>query len=462
MTINKVIDDGYCVGCGACSVILKDKVNIQIQENGFYKSKLNSSLTNDEKDSVSRVCPFSDDALNEDELGSELFTDITINKNSKLGFYSNVYAGKIVDDTLRINSSSGGLTTWFAEKLFLEGLIDSVIHVTSTTGGEFQYTVSTDIESLRNPDRKKSRYSPVTYSILNEYILNTDDRVMFIGVPCFVKSIRLLQRELKLTNIKYVVSLLCGHMKSSGFGEALAWEGGVKPNELDSLDFRVKKEGYSANNYFFRAISKEGRESVSLNSNLFVSNWGWGFFKHKACDYCDDVAGELADVTFGDAWLNKYISDSLGTNVIVSRSSVFDSFLKKYSHEIQIEQISVNDFVSTQGGNFRHRVDGLPYRCSASKGWVPRKRLYLAEPLNSSQNRKNLYVYREFVSNKSIEKFLVAKKFNSFILFKILMLPYILKLDFIDGGARKLIVNQIKVWIPQRIMRRLMVGKGTR
>jgi len=42
--------------------------------------------------------------------------------------------------------------------------------------------------------------------------------------------------------------------------------------------------------------------------------WTNGFFKLNACNFCDDIFAELADVVFMDAWIDPYIYDSKGTN----------------------------------------------------------------------------------------------------------------------------------------------------
>jgi coenzyme F420-reducing hydrogenase beta subunit len=453
MTILKVIENDLCTGCGACTLGSGNLFKVEMQESGFYKAKLNdkaeSSELQSELQKASKVCPFSSDSMNEDELAKKRFHNK--NYNEKLGYYNNIYAGKIKDDSKRLNSSSGGLTTWFAEKLLIENEIDSVVHVAAGDNGAFVYSVSHSIEELHLIKKKKSRYSPVTFDNLKDYLLETQDRVYFVGIPCFVKSIRLLQEQLGLDCIKYAVSLLCGHMKSIDFGNSLAWEVGVSPPAIRSLDFRVKRKGLTANNYLFSATDNTNRTFSKLNSSLFSANWGWGFFKHKACDYCDDVAGELADVTFGDAWLDKYVNDSLGTNVVVSRSDIFDKLLIKYADELEIEPISIEDFVSTQGGNYRHRVGGIKVRVDNATSWVPKKRLYLSEKYTVTEQRKKLYLYREYVSRKSISAFQTAKKYNSFLLFKIIMMPIVLKLDFIDGGLIRVIKNQVKVQLPNYI-----------
>lgn len=65
MSIQKVIDNGFCIGCGACKAVSPNAIDIKFH-NGIYNAeivreeKLNNITTN--------VCPFSDDSINETEL----------------------------------------------------------------------------------------------------------------------------------------------------------------------------------------------------------------------------------------------------------------------------------------------------------------------------------------------------------------------------------------------------------
>ena len=43
--------------------------------------------------------------------------------------------------------------------------------------------------------------------------------------------------------------------------------------------------------------------------NLYCIRWEYGYFKYKACDFCDDIFAECADITVGDAWLSRYKKD---------------------------------------------------------------------------------------------------------------------------------------------------------
>lgn len=432
MTITNVIENGFCVGCGGCKSAAPDKIAIEITDNGFYQTKISNKLTADELTSASKVCPFSDDSENEDVLSARKFSHLP--HDPSIGYYSDIFTGFVNDNQLRVNSSSGGLTSWFAEKLLATDAIDSVVHV-GQTNQMFEYRISKSVGELRQKSNKKSRYYPVSYGEFIDYILTTQDRILFIGIPCFVKSIRALEAQYKLTNIKFAFSLLCGHMKSAAFSECLSWQIGVPPKNLKSIDFRVKKEGKKASDYLIESTSKENHNVKAQNFSLFGSDWGHGFFKHKACDYCDDIGGELADMTFGDAWLPQYLDDYLGTNIVISRNPQLTSLLQEYKNEVTHENVSVDDFYESQAGNFRHRRDGLKVRVEHAKTWVPKKRLNLCAT-ESDHVRQAMYLYRSVLSEKSNTLFMIAKKFKSFLLFKVLMTPYIMKYDLIRLGKR--------------------------
>ena len=455
MSIKKVVDNGFCVGCGGCKSTLNEDVKITIHDDGFYKAKFAANVTKERFQDASHVCPFSNTSSNEDELASELFNNHSYDE--RVGFYTQVYAGKVKNKEKLITSSSGGLTSWFAEKLLDNDEIDAVVHV-GQTEHMFEYRISKNKTELNKKINKKSRYYPVSYENLVDYILNTNDRLLFIGVPCFVKSIRLIQKKHKLENIRFVFSLLCGHMKSTGFAESLAWQGGVTPKELTSLDFRVKKQGYKASDYFIEAESEKLPNVQLQNKNLLGTNWGHGFFKHKACDYCDDLAGELADVSFGDAWLPQYEKDYLGTNIVLSRNATFDKYIKLYKNEVECEKLSVSDFYDTQAGNYRHRRDGLVIRTENEKGWYPKKRLYLSKNV-ASIKRQKLYLYRYLISRKSINNFKIAKKYNNFYIFKVLMFPMIVKYDYLNKNISSFFLLYLKKAIPKNV-KSMLKGEG--
>lgn len=97
--------------------------------------------------------------------------------------------------------------------------------------------------------------------------------------------------------------------------------------------------------------------------------WGTGLFKNNACDFCDDVTSELADISLGDAWIPPYSNDGRGTNVIVTRSKVADTLILNgiQDKELNVEDLAFDKFLSSQQGSFNHRHAGLKYRIKKMK-----------------------------------------------------------------------------------------------
>lgn len=450
MSIKNVIDNGYCIGCGACNFIENDNIKISMMSSGFYQATIKNINT----EQIDKVCPFSDFSKNEDDLGQTLYSKNNLNFDDKVGYYNKIFAGHVKDTKSRILSSSGGLTSWLTEKLFIEDEIDAVIHVgLGIDKNIFEYKISRSIDDVRCKSNKKSRYYPVTYKDIIKTIKNSDDRFLFIGIPCFVKSIRLLQSEGYLNNIKYVASLLCGHMKSKGFSESLAWQVGIQPKNIKAVDFRVKKEGYKASEYFFEAEDKKNNKKVIKNNLLSGTNWGEGFFRHKSCDYCDDIAGELADISLGDAWLSKYTDDYLGTNICVVRNKKIEGILEKYSSELYIDNADVNTFFDTQSGNYRNRRGSIIAHQKTSKEWMPIKRNSICEDYGLDDIKNNIYLYRSLLSRKSIENFNIAKKINSRYVFSFLMAPYLFRYHYMLYGFKYAVLSLVPYKVKNIIKR---------
>lgn len=376
--IEKVIERDMCVGCGACAHQTRGAVSVTLGARGFYGADIGRAQP-DEIAAASRVCPFSDDAKNEDELAAT--RNLSSKHDGKLGYYREIWAGRITDDSRLLGSSSGGLTSWFLEQLLQRDEIDGVIHVGRAPGGHFEYRVSTTAGALR--ENRKSDYSAVTLVGALDSIRDDGMRYALVGVPCFIKASRLLANEdLALAEqLKMYVGLVCGHLKSQFFAESLAWQAGVPPAQLEYVDFRVKNPLKSSSDYDYAVKSiTDPSEIVRPMSAVIDGNWGYGAFQPNACNYCDDVFAETADVAFADAWLPEYRDEWRGTNVLLSRSELASSIFRagQVDGSVQLEPLSADAAAASQAGNYRHRRDGLAVRLAddiAAGESVPTKRV---------------------------------------------------------------------------------------
>src|SRR5690606_26260529 len=147
----------------------------------------------------------------------------------------------------------------------------------------------------------------------------------------------------------------------------LAQSAGIE-GKYSKQEYRIKDEKSSASDYSFGAYNSH-KEFYQLKMRTVGDLWGTGLFKANACDFCDDVTTELADISLGDAWLKPYDQDGSGHNVVVSRSVIADRILQEglKNGELKVERLPLEQFLLSQQGSFNHRHDGMSTRISLAK-----------------------------------------------------------------------------------------------
>lgn len=384
--LQAVVDGGYCIGCGTCAA-LDPSISVEFDVFG----RLQASFSGETVPSPLAVeaCPFTNIGPDEDELSAALFGTQCMNVDDRIGHFIRTYAGWVNDADLRERASSGGMGTWLQRELLQQGEVDAVLNVEPIPGQAeaplFSYSVVTDPKDVIS--NAKTRYYPVEMSGVIQHMLRTPGRYAVIAIPCFAKALRLAARQSPILGerLRYVLGIVCGHLKSAAFTEALAWQCGIDPRKVLSIDFRSKLEGRPASRY---GIALEGTvigdgKQLSVTrpmEGLVGADWGQGLFKYKACEFCDDVLAETADVVVGDAWLPDYVLDHRGANVIVVRNAkimeMVDLGLKNGA--LHLDKITADDVAESQAGGLRHRRLGLAYRLwmtDRAGKWRPRKRV---------------------------------------------------------------------------------------
>ena len=384
LSVGEVVSGGFCVGCGGCSVASNGAIAMQRNREQTFQPRLSDSPGADDASGNSAVCPFTGLGPDESAIANSLYDGTGCHSDERTGYHRSLYAGRIADTKTVLDSSSGGLTSWLLAELLQRGMVDGVIHVGSGDGGDddalFAYRVSDNVADLHG--RKKSQYYSISFADVLLSIRGNGKRYAFVGVPCFVKARRLLQaQDAELAEqIAFTVGLVCGHLKSGAFAEVMAHQVGVRKQALDTVDFRLKNSNAPANAYDFGARDRLGGWHSTMSRTLLGGNWGHALFQLKACDFCDDIFAETADICFGDAWLPQYESEWRGTNVVLCRSQQLQPLLEDglARGAIVMDAITVADAVQSQAGNFRHRREGLSLRLEdamARGEKVPRKRV---------------------------------------------------------------------------------------
>lgn len=450
--INTVINNDYCIGCGICASISGSPFKMKLTDDGKYQPILTNEKDNS-KINVLSICPFAKENNKETEIGKEQFGQVKHIKYDKyLGYYLKSYGGYVKEGDYREKGSSGGMGNWIAAQLLERNIVDGIIHVkpSNKNGLLFEYQISYTIDELSKG--AKSKYYPIELSKVLKFVKENEGTYALIGIPCFLKGVRMLAKKDRIINerIKYMIGLVCGHLKSDMFAKSIAWQLGIEPNKIKEIDFRKKLTGKSANDYGVEVKGeKDGSEIVvsAPRRNLYTTNWGHGLFKYNACEYCDDVLAETSDITVGDAWLPEYEKDSKGTNVVIVRNpDILGIIEENNGKSLHLEELTAEKVYQSQAGGFRHRREGLSYRLylkDQNSEWRPNKRVEATNKI--SYKRKKIYETRTFISSESYNAFKKAEKKNDFDYFIKLMDPYLQKYNKLSAPSfTQRVLNKIK------------------
>lgn len=414
-----IVKSGLCIGCGSCAAQAQLQgidAAMNFDAYGLYKPEGPASWYKQPSERFSQTCPFSPRARKEDELSVRNFPE-TSQESDTVGRFQTAFVGHVLERDFRLQGSSGGMVTWVASELLRKGLIDGVAHVVAVKephqdGRFFKYRISRSQEELN--EGAKSRYYPVELSDMLRTIKETPGRYAVVALPCMIKAVQLLRQEDPVfrERISFTLGLFCGHMKSAHFAESFAWQMKVPFEQVAAVEYRYKYPDRPANWYNAMLRLNDGQQYNKDWWHLADGDWGAGFFMSNACNFCDDVVSETADVAFGDAWVEPYSSDGKGTNVVVARSILVSRLIVDAIQEgrLQLEEVDGAFVEQTQAAGFRQRREGLAYRLTwATEGIQPIKRVQ-PDADRPERSRKVIYRTRYWISKWSHRMFWLAKK----------------------------------------------------
>lgn len=412
----QVVDAGLCIGCGACAAA-EPRATMRWDRYGQLKPAGPADWYAAPDATFARTCPFSPTAANEDAIAAARFPAAPVG-HDRLGRLETTWIGHVAEPGFRANGSSGGMVTWVAAELLRTGAVDAVAHVSPVAdpapgGPFFRYGLSRSVADLAAG--AKSRYHPVHLTDVLRAIRETPGRYAVVGIPCFIKAVHLARAAdpAIADRVTHLLGLFCGHMKSARLVESFAWQTGAPVDQVQAVDYRIKDEGRPANWYRAHLTLRDGSTASEDWWNLADGDWGAGFFQNGACDACDDVAAETADIAFGDAWIEPYSSDGRGTNVVVVRSPEFAAIVGRAVGEgrLALEPAAPDVVAGTQAAGFRHRREGLAYRLTWKwrRGLRPVKRV-APSARGIAPRRRLVYRTRHVIARWSHRLFWLARR----------------------------------------------------
>lgn len=309
-SVQLVIDNNLCAGCGLCSALNSEKSKMEYNEEGFLRPTNVNTFSDEFDEKFEKFCPgfiIDHSILNKTE-------------DSIWGNYNDIIFGYAKNDNVRHISSSGGILSALLIYLLEQKIVDGVIHIGVKKDNPLENEVklsNTVEEVLRNAG---SRYSPSAPLDRIDKYLDTDKTYVFVGKPCDVAALKMYSNvDCRVDErIKYMLSFFCAGVPSI--------EGSIKILEKNNLkksdvaEFSYRGEGWPG---YTRIKDKNGK----VYKMKYEDSWGQilNRYLQKRCKICIDGIGEFADISCGDGWYGDekgypVFNEENGRSVILARS----------------------------------------------------------------------------------------------------------------------------------------------
>lgn len=353
-------DKKDCCGCSACaSVCPKHCITMSEDSEGFIYPCVDESVCVD-CHLCERVCPIINYGNDREPLA--------------------VYAAKNPDESIRMQSSSGGVFTLLAERVIDEGGV--VFGATFNDRWEVVHDYVETKEELAKFRGSKYVQSKIgdSYQKAKAFLKN-NRKVLFSGTPCQIAGLKKYLRK-DYDNL-LAVDFICHGVPSPGvfrtylqeeIDKESARKGGRKNTvlhpcfslitesdgldckglEIKSIAFRDKRNGWKKYGFALglsKASAAGEKNSVSLsyaslNKNLFLRGFLKNIFLRPSCYSCKSRNFRSgSDVTLADFWgigkLNRSLDDNKGVSMLIINTSKGTEYSSSFC--ISKNQYSLNE-----------------------------------------------------------------------------------------------------------------------
>lgn len=340
MKIEKVIDNNLCISCGLCSYANNTKMEMK---KGIYIPNFTNKIDNVTDKFLYNICPGKGyDIIN---LSKTLYQEGNT-YDYKIGYYSSIGAVRTLDEDFLKNSSSGGMMSYLAFHLLDEKIVDGILTV------KFDYTVKGPIPKPFIARTKEdlisaqgSKYMPIPLLQNIDEILNFPGKLAVIGTPCQIAGVRLFQnvnKELQ-EKINITIANFCGGYRDYRETERIFKVFNVDKNRINFFSYRGNGQPGTM------TIKQDNGKIVRVSYPEYARLTG--FTKYYRCRLCVDATGELADISFGDAWHNNFLKTGKKWSFYICRSKKLEAIIENLKNKINFQDISYDDLISSQKGN---------------------------------------------------------------------------------------------------------------
>lgn len=230
------------------------------------------------------------------------------------------YACKNKDNTIRLNSSSGGVFTALAEQIIDEG--GTVI------GAAFNGLDVAHIAITEKKDIHRLRGSKYVQSAIDYSLIPDNRKVLFSGTPCQMPNKDILK-----------VEVVCHGTPQREIFKQYCEELGV-----EEINFRNKDNGW--NNYEVVIKTKNGIIRQKFWDNIYMMAFIKNLILNDKCFKCPFKEKSNADITLGDFWgiQNEYpeFADNVGVSIVIIRTPRGEEYFNKIKDKLGYIEVDLD------------------------------------------------------------------------------------------------------------------------
>lgn len=299
-----IVDKSTCCGCTACKAVCpKQCISMKADKDGCFYPQVDLSLCID-CHLCEKVCP---------ELA-----DKTKHRPTA------TYAAQNNDDTIRRNSSSGGIFSLLAEDTILKGgVVYGARYTDDFLSVEHSRAETIDqLAQFRGSKYLQSQMSDIFTDVKKELL--TGRQVLFSGTPCQVAGLNNFLRK-KYENLA-TVDFVC-----HGVPAPYVWQSYIDsiktPIDTISLaSMRDKTDGWKKFRMVIGVHDSSGKKKTIVDEPFGNNKYMQAFLSNMclrpACYKCPAKGGESgSDITIGDFWgidqVDPSIDDDKGLSLVM-------------------------------------------------------------------------------------------------------------------------------------------------
>lgn len=319
-----------CTGCSSCvESCPKSAIYFEVDYEGFKYPKINQ-----DKCIKCSICVQSCPLITKKE---------NLNNNNPI-----VYAAWNKNEEIRINSTSGGVFTAFAEVILQSGGL--VVGAKYSDDFSIEHTVINDISQLsklRQSKYAQSNLNDIFSQVKNE--LNKGKVVLFCGTPCQVAGLKsFLNREYKSL---FLCDFICrGVISQKVYMEYLKGINELYNSEIKYIQFKNKDYGWNSFSTKVQLYNNDIYQKDRDNDPYMV-----GFLKHNlymrpSCYNCQYKSlPRVADISLGDFWgissQDEKLDDNKGTSVVIVNSIKGENLFENAKEKLFFEKSCIEKVV---------------------------------------------------------------------------------------------------------------------